>query len=291
MENLLEGAYDLHIHCGPDVVPRSVSGLDMARRAAACGMRGVAIKAHYDCTCPQAALVNALVPEVNAIGTLTLNSTVGGVNPMAVEMAARTGAKIIWCPTFDSASQQKYYLENLPEYIVMQSNLLGRGMNVPSYCLIDGDGNLTQEMSDVLDLVKEYNLVLATGHITHQETFALAREAHRREFRKLLITHADWSFTHYSIEEKLALLELGATIEHTYTSPAVLHSVSYEESFREMRAVGATNIVVSTDLGQAKNVFPDEGLQIYAEKILEAGFSREELRQMLVSNPAALVES
>lgn len=47
MGNLLEG---VHIHCGPDVVSRSVSGLDMARRAAARGMRGFAIKAHYDCT-------------------------------------------------------------------------------------------------------------------------------------------------------------------------------------------------------------------------------------------------
>ena len=290
MGNLLEGAYDLHIHCGPDVVPRSVSGLDMARRAAARGMRGFAIKAHYDCTCQQAALVKALVPEVNTIGTLTMNSTVGGVNPMAVEMADRTGARIVWCPTFDSASQQKYYLENLPEYIVMQSKLLGRGVEVPSYCLIDQEGSLTREMSDVLDLVQEYDMVLATGHITHPETFALAKEAHRRGFHKLLITHADWSFTHYSIEEKLALVELGAMIEHTYTSPALLHSVSWEESFREMRAVGAEHIVASTDLGQAKNVFPDEGLQFYAEKILEAGFTREELRQMLVTNPAVLVE-
>ena len=219
-----------------------------------------------------------------------MNSTVGGVNPMAVEMAARTGARIVWCPTFDSASQQKYYLENLPEYIVMQSKLLGRGVEVPSYCLIDQEGSLTREMSDVLDLVQEYDMVLATGHITHPETFALAKEAHRRGFHKLLITHADWSFTHYSIEEKLALVELGAMIEHTYTSPALLHSVSWEESFREMRAVGAEHIVASTDLGQAKNVFPDEGLQFYAEKILEAGFTREELRQMLVTNPAVLVE-
>lgn len=54
--------------------------------------------------------------------------------------------------------------------------------------------------------------------------------------------------------------------------------------------MGAEHIVASTDLGQAKNVFPDEGLQFYAEKILEAGFTREELRQMLVTNPAALVE-
>ena len=87
MDNLLEGAYDLHIHCGPDVIPRAVTGLEMAKRAAKCGMRGFAIKAHYDNTCQQAALVNELVPSCRAIGTLTMNSVTGGVNPMAPALA------------------------------------------------------------------------------------------------------------------------------------------------------------------------------------------------------------
>ena len=160
MKDLLKGAYDLHIHCGPDVVPRSVTGLEMARRAAACGMAGFALKAHYGCTCQEAALINELVPECHAVGTLTMNSSTGGISPMAVETAARLGARIIWCPTFDSASQQKYYLENLPQYIGMQSKLLNQNIPVPSYRLIGEDGHLTREMSDVLALVQEHDLVL-----------------------------------------------------------------------------------------------------------------------------------
>ena len=291
MENLLTGAYDLHIHCGPDIIPRSVTGLEMARRAKECGMRGFAIKAHYDFTCQQAATVREIVPEINVIGTLTMNSSVGGINPMAVETAARTGAKIIWCPTFDSDSQQKYYLKKLPEYIDMQSGLLKKGMNVPAYCIVDEDGNLTKDMSDVLELVIEHNIALATGHITHEETFALAKEAYRRGFKKLIITHSDWSFTHYSIEEKRKLVDFGAIIEHTYTSPALLNSISWIDSFGEMKSIGADHIIISTDLGQKKNVYPDEGLQLYAEKILEAGFSNDELHKMMVDNPSRLVES
>ena len=93
MKDLLKGAYDLHIHCGPDVVPRSVTGLEMARRAAACGMAGFALKAHYGCTCQEAALINELVPECHAVGTLTMNSSTGGISPMAVETAARLLSK------------------------------------------------------------------------------------------------------------------------------------------------------------------------------------------------------
>lgn len=289
--NLLEGTYDLHIHCGPDIVPRSVTGLDMAKRAAARGMKGFAIKAHYGCTCQEAALLRELVPACNTIGTLTMNSSTGGINPMAVETAARLGARIIWCPTFDSASQQKYYLENLPQYIGMQSKLLQQGVTVPAYCLTDENGQLTCEMSEVLDLVREYDLVLGTGHITHEETFALAREAHRRKFQKLLITHADWSFTHYSIAEQRELVELGATIEHTYTSPAVLGPVTWEEVFREIRDIGPEHVILSTDLGQAANEFPDDGLLHYAEQILGAGFTKNDLYQMLAEGPARLVEA
>nr|WP_325179733.1 DUF6282 family protein [uncultured Oscillibacter sp.] len=289
MDNLLEGAYDLHIHCGPDVIPRAVTGLEMAKRAAKCGMRGFAIKAHYDNTCQQAALVNELVPSCRAIGTLTMNSVTGGVNPMAVEAAARLGARIVWCPTFDSDSQQKYYLKELPAYIAMQSKLLARGVAVPSYRLTNQEGRLTKEMGEVLELVQEYDMVLGTGHITRGETFALAREAHRRGFRRLLITHADWSFTHYSVEEQKELIRLGAVVEHSYTSPAVLNAVSWDEVFHEMREIGPEHIVVSTDLGQANHDYPDVGLQKYARKLLENKFSRRELRMMIAENPERLV--
>lgn len=291
MIELLKDAYDLHIHCAPDVIPRLVTGYDMAKRARDCGMRGFAMKAHYGCTCQMAALVNELVPECHAVGSLTMNSATGGISPMAVETACRLGAGIIWCPTFDSAAQQKLNRELTPQHIVLQCKLLDRGMRVPSYSLIDEEGRLTKDMSDVLSLVQEYNVMLGTGHVTHEETFALAREAHRRNFRKLVITHADWEFTHYSIEEKLELVRLGATIEHSWTSPAVLHSLSFEETFAEMRAVGAEHVIVSTDLGANMKIYPDEGLLDYAERILQAGFSRDELRLMLVENPARLVEA
>lgn len=180
MEELLRNAYDLHIHCGPDIIPRSVTALEMANRAVKRGMRGFAIKSHYAPTCLQAATVRACYPDCNAVGTVTLNASVGGLNPLAVEAAARMGARIVWCPTFDSASQQSYYLEHLPQYIGMQKKLMDTGEAVPSYCLIDEYGELCHEMKVILDLVKSYDITLGTGHITHEETLVLAREALRK---------------------------------------------------------------------------------------------------------------
>lgn len=289
MVDLLRHAYDLHIHCGPDVVPRSVTALEMAERAVKRGMKGFAIKSHYAPTCLQAATVRASYPECNAVGTITLNASVGGLNPLAAETAARMGAKIVWCPTFDSASQQNYYLKHLPQYIDMQKTMLDNGCKVPSYCLIDASGKLCHEMQEVLDVAQSHDLVLATGHITHEETFALARESYKRGFKKLLITHADWEFTHYTAEEQQELVGLGAWIEHSYTSPAE-GCVAWENVAGEIRAIGAGRCIITTDLGKANGIFPDDGLWDYAERLLQMGFSEGEISAMICENPGFLVE-
>lgn len=289
MVDLLRHAYDLHIHCGPDIIPRSVTALEMAERAVKRGMKGFAIKSHYAPTCLQAATVRSCYPECNALGTITLNASVGGLNPLAVETAARMGAKIVWCPTFDSASQQDYYLKHLPQYIDMQKKMLDDGWNVPSYCLIDESGKLSREMQEVLDVVQSHDMVLATGHITHEETFALARKASERGFRKLLITHADWEFTHYTVDEQKKLVELGAWIEHSYTSPAE-GCVAWEKVAGEIRSIGVGRCIITTDLGKANGIYPDDGLLDYAKRLLEMGFTEGELSALLCENPGCLVE-
>ena len=289
MTYFLKHAYDLHIHCGPDIIPRSVTALEMAERAVKRGMKGFAIKSHYAPTCLQAATVRACYPGCNAVGTITLNASVGGLNPLAVETAARMGAKIVWCPTFDSASQQDYYLKHLPQYIDMQKKMLDAGRNVPSYCLIDESGELCCEMQEVLDVVQSHDLVLATGHITHKETFALARVASKRGFRKLLITHADWEFTHYTVEEQQELVKLGAWIEHSYTSPEE-GCVAWEKVAGEIRTIGAQRCIITTDLGKANGKYPDDGLWDYAQRLLEMGFTAGEISAMICQNPGFLVE-
>lgn len=93
--NLLENAYDLHVHTAPDITGRRLDDFDMAERARSAGMKGFAIKCHQFQSGGRAALVRRQYPEINAVGGITLNNSVGGLNPMAVEMAARMGSKIV----------------------------------------------------------------------------------------------------------------------------------------------------------------------------------------------------
>ncbi len=56
-----------------------------------------------------------------------------------------------------------------------------------------------------------------------------------------------------------------------------------------IKAVGAENCVAGTDLGNTKLCYPDEGMEEFAEKLLEAGFSEDDIRVMFVTNPKKLL--
>jgi hypothetical protein len=60
--------------------------------------------------------------------------------------------------------------------------------------------------------------------------------------------------------------------------------------FQSIRAVGPEKCLLSTDLGQTINPPVSEGFAMFAETLLQAGFSGGEVRQMAVTNPSALVE-
>ena len=114
MKELIQGAYDLHVHSAPDVMPRKMDDLEMAQRIVASGMAGYALKSHYFCPAERAALSRKICPGCDSIGTITLNGSVGGINPMAVEMAARAGAKLLWFPPVTEPTSRRIPLRAIP---------------------------------------------------------------------------------------------------------------------------------------------------------------------------------
>ena len=102
---LVHGAYDLHVHVAPDVPQRRIDDRSLAQRFSELGLAGFALKSHYTSTAERAQVVSALFPDVEVVGTLTLNWAVGGMNALAVEIAAREGARIVWMPTVDSPAE------------------------------------------------------------------------------------------------------------------------------------------------------------------------------------------
>src|SRR5215472_13403367 len=99
----LNGVIDIHVHAGPDSMPRSIDAVDLARLAKERGMRGLVLKNHYESTAALAYVVREVVPGIEIFGGIDLNRSVGGVNPAAVErMVLVKGGlgRVIWLPTF-----------------------------------------------------------------------------------------------------------------------------------------------------------------------------------------------
>ena len=292
MKNLIQGAYDLHVHSAPDVLPRRMNDLEMARRIVDSGMAGYAIKSHYFCTSERAELVRELYPQCDAIGTLTLNSSVGGINPAAVEMACRSGAKLVWFPTCDSENEQAHVFggekKALPYWAKILIQLREDGISNPTIS-IQKDGELTPNALEVLDIIAKYDIILATGHISHEETFALVKEAGKRGVKRIVVTHVDFPSTFYTMEEQKKLADQGAFLEHCYTTFAT-GKVDFGTTLEQIRALGADHVILSTDLGQKTAKYPDEGMAEFAGKLLENGFSEREIRKMVVDNPRWLLK-
>ena len=68
--------------------------------------RGSASSPTTGSTVERAQVVAAAVPGVVVLGAITLNRSVGGLNPLAVEVAARQGARIVWFPTVSAVNEQ-----------------------------------------------------------------------------------------------------------------------------------------------------------------------------------------
>jgi len=288
----LEGAYDLQVHVAPDVIERRIDDIDLAREFLAHGLRGFVLKSHYIPTAERAKVVSKAVPGIAAYGAVTLNHSIGGVNPVAVEIAGRSGTKIVWMPTVDAANETAGRVDGpgtkLPFWAKIQRELAAAGIAPPPLSVLDSAGALTEATRRSMELIAKHDMILATGHLGRAEIFALARAAKPMGVRKVVVTHAEFPSQNLSAEEQRELAQMGACIEHCFTT---MHTgkAPWEGVFESIRRTGAERCVLSTDLGQSINPPVAEGFAMFAQRLLDAGFSASEIRRMAVENPAALV--
>src|ERR1700692_308535 len=142
----LKGGYDLQVHVAPDVIERRIDDLDLAKEFLAHGLRGFVLKSHYFPTAERAKVVTRAGPGIQAYGALTLNHSIGGLSPVAVELAGRSGAKIVWMPTVDAANETAGRVDGpstkLPFWAKIQRELAAQGISPPPLTVLDHKGNL-----------------------------------------------------------------------------------------------------------------------------------------------------
>lgn len=276
MSGLLSGAYDLHVHTSPDVAPRKCTDLELAARMRAAGMAGGAIKSHYLDTAGRAATLRELYPELNIVGGITLNRSVGGNNPFAVERSAQAGGRMMWFATLEGREYQRFHQNNDPSVDFSQY-----------LTVLDENDRLLPEVLDVLDVAAQYRLAVGTGHLGSKEGMILVREGLRRGCR-MVLTHCDNPANFYSAEQQAEAARLGAVVEHSYLT--TLWKRTPAETIAAMvRAAGCENVILTTDFGQPGSPYFDEGMEMSVRTMEEQGFSQKEIDLMVRTNPARLI--
>lgn len=289
---LIKGGYDLHIHSAPDIMPRKGNDLAFARRAAEAGMAGILIKSHFAPTADRASLVNEVVPGTRTYGSLALNHAIGALNPIAVDVAGRSGARLVWFPTVDAANEISYQVTNpagkRAYWYTIQQTLREQGMSRPAFSILGEGGKLMPEVTQVLEVIAKYDMILATGHLGTDEVVELVKAARGAGVRRIVATHPEFPSIAMPLDVQIELAHQGVFMERCYTTP-YSGKISWEEIFAATRAVGPEATILATDLGQPAGPWPDEGLADFARRFLEAGFTEGEVRRMVADNPGALV--
>jgi hypothetical protein len=289
----LQGAYDLQLHVGPDVIPRRIDDIDCAKEFLARGLRGFVLKSHYIQTGERAQVVSKAVPGIRAYGAVTLNHSVGGLNPVAVELAGRSKCRIVWMPTVDAENETAGRLDGgdakLPFWAKIQRELAAEGISPPPLTVLDSEGKVSGAARLCLERIAKHNMILATGHLGRREIFALVREAVKMGVKKIVVTHAEFPSQNLTGDEQFELAEMGAIIEHCFTTTHT-KKAPWEAAFANIRRTGVARTILSTDLGQTINPPVAEGFGMFAQRLLDDGFSVDDVRMMAVTIPTRLVD-
>ena len=65
--------------------------------------------------------------------------------------------------------------------------------------------------------------------------------------------------------------------------------VDFEVVLKQIRAIGARHIILSTDLGQKTGIYPDEGLEQFVTSLYDRGISEEDIKKMTSYNQRILL--
>ncbi len=267
----LTGLIDSHVHTAPDVRPRTLDDVHAAALAETAGMSAIMLKSHLTLTADRATLAQQHVSSLKVWGGLALNEPVGGLNPAAVEVALKMGARIIWMPTLSAQNHRR------------------AGGEFDGITILQDD-RLEPKLLSILELIAGSDAILATGHLSVHEIRRLVPAAKAAGVRRILVSHPEWPGVNMPAEVQEELRDLGAYFERCFVNTTRLGGVvPIERMVADIRRVGMGSTVLATDLGQVGNPLPCDGLRMCLAALLSEGLCDLEVRRMAGENPAALL--
>lgn len=269
----LKGVIDMHVHSNPDIRHRAYDDFELMEAAIRVGARAIVIKTHQGTTMDRAYLCNRhneLVHQgdnnFTMFGSVTLNRQVGGINPAAVESGLKLGAKVIWLPTQSA-----------------RNHLLQNKQSIQNCVDVIKDGRIVPELKEVFRLIKEFDAVLGTAHLSPAECFRVVEAARDAGVKKIVVTHPEWWLVGMSIEDQVRIVrDYDVLLEHCFAQPLGQgkYKSNMEMNLEAVLACGYRNVMVSTDGGQVENPHWEIALAQYIGYLSEHGIPDDQIYYM-----------
>ncbi len=277
----LNGVIDMHVHTNPDLRIRAYDDFELCDAAVRVGARAIVIKTHLGNTTARAIMTNRYNQLVHGendftmYGGVVMNRCVGGINPAAVENALKLGAKVVWLPT----QSARRHLEKM-------------GKDTKDAIDVVRDRKIVPELKDIFQLVKDYDAVLGTAHVSPEDAFIVTEAARDAGVKKLVITHPEWWVVDMSIEDQIRIVkDYDVVLECCFAQNmgGGKYKSNLPENVEVIREVGYKNVLISTDGGQTENPNWEIAMEMYLSYLLDHGVPEEEIRYMSHSLPAKLL--
>lgn len=269
----LKGVIDMHVHSNPDIRHRAYDDFELMEAAIRVGARAIVIKTHQGTTVDRAYLCNRHNEIIHhgdndftMFGSVTLNRQMGGLNAAAVESGLKLGAKVIWLPTQSA-----------------RNNLEKQKGDFSKAVEVIRDGKIVPELQDIFQLIKDFDVVLGTGHLSPEEIFRVVEAARNAGVRKIVVTHPEWWMVGMSLEDQVRLVQdYDIILEHCFAQPmgGGKYKSNLPLNLEAIQACGYKNVMVSTDGGQVENPFWEAALEQYIQYLADHGISEEQIFYM-----------
>jgi hypothetical protein len=291
-DRLIQGAIELHAHAYPEFSLRMrgrVNEIVWAELAKASGMRAIVMKSQVFPTVERANLVRKVVEGIEVFGGITLNQSIGGLNPLAVEIAGELGGKAIWMPTWGSKndlSKSRFYLTRMRTYL----RILDQVVPGPEEGIEIVEGNrLKPVVKEIIQIARNHQMYISSGHLSIQESLILVEECTKQGV-PFLLTHPFSRSVGASIEEQKEVAKRGGYIEHCFITTMPMHQrLEISKIIEAIEKVGPDQTVLTTDAIQTWNPPPPELMRMYVASLLHLGVKEEDIRKMIQENPAKVL--
>jgi hypothetical protein len=249
-------------------------------------MLGVQLKGHSESTVSRAHLMSQEFPDMNVFGGIVLNRYVEGINPYAVEACLRNGGKTVWMPTVDANYHARKY-GRTGRYSVQELDSEGSEVGIS---ILKENGELIDDLLEILDLISQHDVVLGTCHLSPDEIIKLVDAAIDKNIRKICLTHPFVKVPGVDLNYLKKIVPRGVFAEFGYcTVTPMWADASIDQVKEAIQVLGAERCIIMSDGGQIHNPWPHEGLRIFAQSLYEKGITQNELETMMVANPKQLM--